>query len=227
MIRRSNETLSSWTVRRFCSRSCARSGPQSSLRGERSVIIDPKICNNCGREFTRPSGMAPKRWNRRVTCNRSCRPQRAAYDMVCTACTRPIIKTAPNRRFCADCRVERRRATDRERQRTIRSTPEYRLKYRAYSLGRNYGITIDQFDVILARQGGVCAICGSPDPRWTKAWHVDHDHRSGFIRGILCQGCNLLVGMSRDRADVLRQAADYLEVKLQDPYLTAALMVAQ
>jgi Recombination endonuclease VII len=62
---------------------------------------------------------------------------------------------------------------------------------------------------MLERQGG-CAICGSPDPGWTKGWHVDHDHKSGALRGLLCNRCNLMLGHAKDSAVTLQAAIDYL-----------------
>ena len=63
------------------------------------------------------------------------------------------------------------------------------------------GIGADEFDEILRAQGGVCAICGRPDPE-----HVDHDHTSGRVSGILCSDCNGGLGQFRDSIDALEQA---------------------
>jgi hypothetical protein len=62
---------------------------------------------------------------------------------------------------------------------------------------------------MLADQGGHCAIC--PRPPTTTRLHVDHDHKTGLIRGLLCWWCNrkLLPG-SRDNADMHEAAAEYL-----------------
>ena len=57
-----------------------------------------------------------------------------------------------------------------------------------------------------AAQGGVCAICGAAD-----AQHVDHDHRTGWLRGILCFNCNGGLGQFRDSADNLANAITYLK----------------
>jgi hypothetical protein len=77
---------------------------------------------------------------------------------------------------------------------------------RHYHLKRRYGIGADDFDRMVAAQGGVCAICGRPDPE-----HVDHDHETGEVRGILCFNCNGGLGQFRDDVDALRAAAAYLE----------------
>lgn len=76
-------------------------------------------------------------------------------------------------------------------------------------LKRTYNITLDEYDVLLDAQGGVCAICKRP-PR-TRSLHVDHDHKTGLIRGLLCMPCNTQLLRRHVTADRLRAAADYLE----------------
>lgn len=72
-----------------------------------------------------------------------------------------------------------------------------------------YGITVDQYNEMLDAQGGACAICGSTD-HGSKNWHVDHDHETGAVRGILCHGCNHALGGAHDNPDTLIAAAKYL-----------------
>lgn len=91
----------------------------------------------------------------------------------------------------------------------MQKTDNYRTAARARNIMRNYGITMEQFDSMLAAQGGVCAICGG-EPTG-KNWHVDHDHDTNAVRGILCNGCNTALGGMRDNPAILRAAADYLE----------------
>lgn len=69
-----------------------------------------------------------------------------------------------------------------------------------------YGISVAELDGMLAAQHGVCAICQT-----APAIHVDHDHRTGQIRGLLCFRCNAALGQLDDDALVLRRAARYLE----------------
>lgn len=83
---------------------------------------------------------------------------------------------------------------------------------RARTLGR-YGITPDQYDAIYYKQGGGCAICGRPAPREGNRWerlHVDHDHNSGRVRGLLCMNCNQGLGNFKDSAELLKSAVEYL-----------------
>jgi hypothetical protein len=78
-------------------------------------------------------------------------------------------------------------------------------------LRRQYGITAAQYEEILAYQGGVCATCGKP-PKEGKNLNVDHDHKTGLVRGLLCWSCNRrLIADHRD-SNLLRRGADYLDV---------------
>lgn len=76
------------------------------------------------------------------------------------------------------------------------STPDPRLVARDKRLRTQYNISADEFDLILAFQGGACALCKEQKTKTgkrkgqPKILNVDHDHKSGLTRGILCAGCN-------------------------------------
>ena len=76
------------------------------------------------------------------------------------------------------------------------------------SYRRRYGITVDEYDEMLERQGGVCAVCGSPPTRHKLA--VDHDHATGKVRALLCSRCNCALGQAGDNADRLDALAAYV-----------------
>ncbi len=75
-----------------------------------------------------------------------------------------------------------------------------------------YGITLDEYDLILQEQGGRCAICNRA-PRKDETFHVDHEHTSGGagkVRGVVCAFCNTrLIGRLKDHEKAQR-LADYL-----------------
>lgn len=90
---------------------------------------------------------------------------------------------------------------------------------RGYSLKKRYGMTNQQFDERLAKQGGGCAACGVTEMvgKW---WHVDHDHAccptnarscGRCIRGILCHPCNTALGSAGDSIERLEQLINYLK----------------
>jgi hypothetical protein len=77
---------------------------------------------------------------------------------------------------------------------------------REYHLRRRYGIGVVEFDAMVEAQGGVCALCRDRKPE-----HVDHDHLTKKIRGVLCSCCNQGLGNFRDSIASLKAAIDYLE----------------
>lgn len=101
---------------------------------------------------------------------------------------------------------ERNRPAVKERQREWLA--KNRGKVRDYYLAQ-YGLTREEFNTMLADQGGCCAICESPSPG-PKQWHVDHCHKTGRVRGVLCHHCNIGLGHFRDDANLVASAAEYL-----------------
>ncbi len=84
-----------------------------------------------------------------------------------------------------------------------------RAEQRAAWLARRYGLTPEDYADMLAAQDNRCAICGD-EPADGKALHIDHDHESGAVRGLLCGHCNRAIGLFKDNADVMEMAAAYL-----------------
>jgi Recombination endonuclease VII len=87
---------------------------------------------------------------------------------------------------------------------------------RRVTLKKLYGITPEDYDKMLAAQNFACGICGTRNlaSKGTKFGHVDHDHSKqkgddGFVRGILCQDCNMGAGRYHDDPILLRKAADW------------------
>lgn len=76
---------------------------------------------------------------------------------------------------------------------------------------RQFGIGAAEFDAIVTRQGGGCAICRARvGDSAGRRLHVDHCHKTGAVRGILCSACNLGLGKFRDDPELLQRAVDYL-----------------
>lgn len=84
------------------------------------------------------------------------------------------------------------------------------LVQRRSELKRLYGITLEEYSEIFAQQGEVCAICKN-ECQTKKSLSVDHDHKTGKVRGLLCNGCNTSIGHFKDSPDLLRRAIKYLE----------------
>ena len=76
---------------------------------------------------------------------------------------------------------------------------------------RKYGIDLVTYEAMFAAQGGLCAICRRPfAQRRAKHFHVDHDHVSGRVRGLLCAECNTALGLFSDDPSRLERGAEYL-----------------
>lgn len=82
---------------------------------------------------------------------------------------------------------------------------------RKSALKSTYGLTLEDFDRMLAAQGGACAICKTCVPGGPGRFSVDHCHTTGRVRGLLCNNCNRGIGGLKDDANLLRAAIAYLE----------------
>lgn len=88
-----------------------------------------------------------------------------------------------------------------------------RLLKREQRLRASYGIGFKKYERIFHAQDGRCAICrvkGNLDPSKKLPFHVDHDHATGKVRGLLCTRCNIGLGMMKENAENLENAKAYL-----------------
>lgn len=94
---------------------------------------------------------------------------------------------------------------------------------------KKYGVTVAWYDKTLAAQDGGCAICGAkyfspsqPDRSLT----IDHDHKTGKVRGVLCHNCNTAIGLLGDNPGRLAQAIAYLRRHSDEPQESTANLAA-
>ena len=125
----------------------------------------------------------------------------------------PWRKDRQNRRaVCKQCvksaqRAWRKARPDYEKIRYQQTKTETRERH----LLRKYGIGLAQYQRLLRHQNNVCAICaGKESAQFKNVLHVDHCHASGKVRGLLCNGCNRMLGYAKDEPKTLRRAAAYL-----------------
>lgn len=139
---------------------------------------------------------------------------------ICGACRKTLLitefhKDASKRdglhHNCKPCAKElRRRRESNPAARAIKAE-----KRRAWGLSNYYGLTSAEYLEMYDAQDGKCAICGySQDGKWLA---VDHCHETGAVRGLLCNDCNLMLGNSGDRPDVLESGAEYLRRSREVP----------
>lgn len=184
-----------------CSKKCNRDFFHARERERRQASKETRDCATCGSPFV------PFRDSSR-TCSESCyrtyvlrlgREDRAARRLDPTECVycgvtyTPRLKTQ-TRCGSPKCAHAHRRAID---------------KHRASHLARKFGITPDEYDRMLEAQGNVCAICNAPCATGRRL-AVDHDHRTGAIRGLLCFRCNVVLGKFDDDLDLFASATTYL-----------------
>ena len=84
-------------------------------------------------------------------------------------------------------------------------------KARRYHLQRKFSLSVEDYDKLLALQNGVCAICKLTCSSGNSL-SVDHDHKTGKIRALLCRSCNFSLGLMKEDPALMRAAADYLEL---------------
>ena len=92
------------------------------------------------------------------------------------------------------------------------------------SLFYNYGIRLSEYNALLEKQRGVCAICGNSETKMQSrgrggeknldSLQVDHDHETGKVRGLICWKCNVGVIKFLDNRDLVEAAARYLGIKI-------------
>lgn len=118
-------------------------------------------------------------------------PQKA--PMVCKVCGETDLSLLVTRQF---------RGTEISKARLCKSCNSNRLRLRMYHL------SMEQYQAMEERQSNLCAICGKP-PK-SRALHIDHCHRSGKVRALLCSSCNTLLGLANEDTEILMKAIAYL-----------------
>lgn len=115
---------------------------------------------------------------------------------------RDEINAAKRKRYAED---------QKTRDYYIAQAKEYRRKNpeakRRYEIKRLYGISKEDYQLLLADQHGKCGICKL---EFTKTPHVDHCRASGVVRGLLCFNCNRAIGHFQDSVEIIQNAINYL-----------------
>lgn len=177
-------------------------------------MVGMKRCTKCGEsksrsDFYKMPGMRDGHRNDCITCNLAAQAKRRAAD--------PETNRERVRQW-QRANPERVKAKQAEYQADGRKS----ISNRKSHLKRKYSMTIEEYDEMLAGQGGGCAICGRP-PRPDISLHVDHDHATGKIRALLCFRCNNALGDFLDDETLLREAARYLARAAEDPDVADAI----
>ena len=190
----------------FCSPVCRYNAQDAGRRAAVAKKREGRLCLVCQQPILSPSTKAR-------CCSKPCsvkwqnmkkmeqRNKVAAQRPPCLECGEAIpVERHLHAVYCST--VCKKKAQDR---RWRDNAPHYNRLYL-------YGITAEDYFALLAQQENRCAVCR------TEEWggkhgvpHVDHDHATNKVRGLLCDSCNAGLGRFRDNPTALRRAADYLE----------------
>ncbi|MDT7844070.1 endonuclease VII domain-containing protein [Streptomyces justiciae] len=177
---------------------CGESKPYAAFAGKRSNLDGlQRHCRDCASEYHR---------TRQESLGRKVRPK---------------VDVPEGHKLCLKC-GEVKPWSEWHRNATASDGLSTRCKEcraaesRAGHLKRHYGMTEAERDELIASQGGVCCICLAAVPE-----HVDHCHKTGRVRGVLCFSCNAALGQFKDRPDAIRRAAAYVEGIAWKPTLVA------
>ena len=73
-----------------------------------------------------------------------------------------------------------------------------------------YGVSVEDYERMYIAQNGCCRICERINVNG-KRLSIDHDHKTGRVRGLLCHPCNVMIGLAKENPHTLYRAVDYLE----------------
>lgn len=130
----------------------------------------------------------------------------------CTQCSKSV-DSKWKRKFCSDeCKHVHWYANNYDRKKA--SCDKYRKAHpdqaKQIKLKRHYGMTLEQYRQMSLIQFGVCKICGNKC-KTGRDLSVDHCHKTGKIRGLLCHNCNSMLGSANDKVEVLERGIRYLK----------------
>lgn len=98
---------------------------------------------------------------------------------------------------------------DKEKTLLYSRSPQRKIAMRKYELKKQYGLTVEQYDILHEVQNGVCNICHNPDNK--RKLSVDHNHLTGKVRGLLCRTCNLAIGNIKEDVQIAENIIIYLK----------------
>jgi hypothetical protein len=110
-------------------------------------------------------------------------------------------------------------------QHNYNKRPEIILKYKIRDLKRNFNLTLEQYDEMLLKQNNCCAICGRPASEFKRKLAVEHNHKTGKIRGLVCNKCNILCEYFDNNSGSIMKLASYFKRDEEDMKLIELLTV--
>ena len=122
------------------------------------------------------------------------------HSWICKQCSRKKDREYESRR---PKRIQRERKPSRNKKRN-------RIHSGQRNIESKYKISQDTYNKMLEQQGDRCAICGTPTSYLQRSLAVDHNHKTGLVRGLLCSACNGMLGLAKDDRWILLRGIEYL-----------------
>lgn len=178
-------------------RPCAREKERQATFVKTGVMPKPrhkwvgpnKICNQCGKKKHEDDYSWRETPKGKVVRNSICKECIGSYQK--------------ERAQDPEVRIKQNLATKKYYHFSGGHTKEKNARYL-----REYGITLKDKENMISEINGRCPVCSTDDPG--RFWVVDHCHKTGKVRGILCDKCNKMLGLARDSVETLQAASKYL-----------------
>lgn len=100
---------------------------------------------------------------------------------------------------------------NKERKNSWSKTDEGKLSATKTKLKQRFGITLEEYETLLTLQNNQCLLCGTSKCDSGHKLSIDHCHKTGKIRGLLCKACNVGLGNFKDNQEALAKAIEYLK----------------
>jgi cell fate (sporulation/competence/biofilm development) regulator YlbF (YheA/YmcA/DUF963 family) len=166
------------------------------------ICCENKLCSRC--DILHPITLF-----RKNKCNKD------GYSRYCKNCDNEYNKLFNSIDGYQQNQHEKREINGKSK--AYRQTEKYKINQRRYTLKRCFGITVYEYEEMYKSQNGKCNICGKEETSYDKKQgvlrrlSVDHDHKTGKVRGLLCSNCNLAIGKMNEDISILKSAIEYLE----------------
>lgn len=219
----SKEFVKASNVQKFCSSECLKAG-----RAPRCAPLRVVACQGCSVKFETTD-------QRKNFCTNECRWTHANNQrptsrtefrncVVCGTAFQPMQKTGPGRKWCSEsCRHVMGGNAERLKRHLSDETPNQTLleaarqERRRRVLKTTFGLSLEAYEKMHEAQNGLCAICHKPETAKnnydavTRKLAVDHCHKTGKIRQLLCTLCNQGLGSFKDDPVLIQAAIEYLK----------------
>lgn len=190
--------------------------------GEIEIITAFSKCRKCYERTYRAMGLKESKKDFGPSV---CHPERKAvrkYNKICGPCYYLTIKDKlPKRKYTKKQReqqyLRRKELKEKKKAKEGYQPPSLAAKRagRKAHLKQKYNLSLEDYDILLYKQNNKCAICGKENKITennilSKGLHVDHCHKTGKVRGLLCYLCNTMIGKAKENPFILISAIKYL-----------------